>query len=221
MVLNGSLAATLDAVNEELFNGGSLSAAQAEEVSRWLAGRQRGSGSQAGLFVPTEYDYEEGTRLFTGEKLRTKLATRNVLTAEAGRVLALLGDPSPGVRGALERADGWLSRQCFAGTCTIGECAHSMAGLMRYLAAGEGAGREARLEGHVRTLSRCRNGKGRWQRFPFYYTLLALTEIDLPVAVEELRYAAPACRRFLRREADEDAYARRCRAVVQRALGAC
>jgi hypothetical protein len=221
MVVNESLAATIDGVNEALFNGGFLNGAQGEGTARWLAGRQHRSGSQAGMFTPTGYDYGQGIRLFTGEALRTKLATRNVLTAEAGRVLLLLGDPSPEVRETLERADDWLSRRCFAGTCIIGECAHSMVGLMRYLAAGGGMGREARLEGHVRLLSRYRDGKGQWRRFPFYYTLLALTEIELPAAVEELRYAAPAGRRFLRRKAQEGTYGRRRRAVVERALAAC
>ena len=41
------------------------------------------------------------------------------------------------------------------------------------------------------------DGRG-WRRFPFYYTLLALTEIDLPAARAELRWAAPAAERSLK-----------------------
>jgi hypothetical protein len=54
-----------------------------------------------------------------------------------------------------------------------------------------------------------------------YYTLLALSETDLPAAVEEMRYAAPACERFLRRSPKDDGFALRQRDVVERVLARC
>jgi hypothetical protein len=216
VIHHNSLAATLDAVNETLFNGRSLSKAEKEEAARWIASRQVEVGRQEGLFAPTEDDYQEGVKLFTGERLRTKLATRSVLTAEAARVLILfdMGED------ALERTNRWLLEQCFSSACTVGECAHSTIGLMRYLAVGGLADSEKRLNAHIAVLSRHREGKGRWRRFPFYYTLLALSESDLPAAVEEMRYAAPACERFLRRS-PKDGFAPRRRAVVERVLARC
>lgn len=214
IIHHSSLAATLDAVNEALFNDRSLSKAEKEEAAGWIAGRQVEAGQQSGLFAPTEDDYQEGVKLFTGERLRTKLAARNILTAEAARVLILIsmgGD-------ILEHTDRWLLEQCFSSTCTVGECAHSTVGLMRYLAAGGLANSEKRLNAHIAVLSRHRDGKGRWKRFPFYYTLLALSETDLPAAVEEMRYAAPACERFLRRSPKDDGFALRQRDVVERVL---
>jgi len=217
IIHHSSLAATLDAVNEALFNDRSLSKAEKEEAAGWIAGRQVEAGQQAGLFAPTKDDYQEGVKLFTGERLRTKLAARNILTAEAARVLILIsmgGD-------ILEHTDRWLLEQCFSSTCTVGECAHSAVGLMRYLAAGGLADSEKRLNAHITVLSRHRDGKGRWKRFPFYYTLLALSETDLPAAVEEMRYAAPACERFLRRSPKDDGFALRQRDVVERVLARC
>jgi hypothetical protein len=217
VIHHNSLAATLDAVNEALFNGRPLSKAEKEETARWIAGRQVEVGKQAGLFAPTEDDYQEGVRLFTGERLRTKLAARNILTAEAARALILCG------RGEdiLERTNRWLLEQCFASACTVGECAHATIGLMRYLAVGGLADSEKRLNAHIAVLSQHRDGQGRWRRFPFYYTLLALSETDLPAAVEEIRYVAPACERFLQRSPKNDVFAPRRRAVLQGVLARC
>ena len=211
-----SLAVTLDAVNEALFNGRSPSKAEKEEAARWIAGRQVEVGKQAGLFAPTEDDYQEGVRLFTGERLRTKSATRNILTAEAARALTLFdmdGD-------ILKHTNRWLLEQCFSSTCTVGECAHSTVGLMRYLTVG-GLDTEKRLNAHIAVLSQHRGGQGWWRRFPFYYTLLALSETDLPAAVEEMRYAAPACERFLQRSPKDDVFTARQQAVVERVLARC
>jgi hypothetical protein len=214
IIHHNSLAATLDAVNEALFNGRSLSKTEKEEAARWIAGRQVKVGKQAGLFVPTEDDYQEGIRLFTGEGLRTKLATRNILTEEAARTLILfdMGEE------VLERTDRWLLGQCFSSACTVGECVYSTVGLMRYLTVGGLDDSEKRLNAHIAVLSQHRDGKGRWRRFPFYYTLLALSETDLPAAVEEMRYAAPACERFLRRSPRDELFAPRQWAVVERVL---
>jgi hypothetical protein len=124
--------------------------------------------------------------------------------------------------GALERANRWMRDSCYAAHfCVAGECAHAGLGFMRYLAAGGLEDAEPRLDAHVEVLSRHRDGKGRWKRFPFYYTLLALCEADLPAAVEELRYAAPACERLLNRSSGNGAVSQRRRAIVQRALAAC
>jgi hypothetical protein len=94
---------------------------------------------------------------------------------------------------------------------------------MRYLATGGVDDAERWLQVHVQTLSQQQGSKGRWKRFPFYYTLLALLEIDLPSARDEMRYSAPACERYLRRSPTltDDVFYRRRRAIVQRVLGRC
>jgi hypothetical protein len=216
-----SLAATLDGINGALFQDRAISQAEMEEVLRWLAGRQYRSGPHAGLFAPTQNDYDAGVRLFTGEKLNTLLATRNVLGSEAARALVLSDLPPQETADILERLNRNMLRSCYAHSCVIGECAHSSVGLMRYLAVSKVDDAEQRLQLHVQTLSQQRNGKGRWKRFPFYYTLLALVEIDLPSAREETRYTAPACERFLRRSPTGDVFDQRRRVVVQKVLEHC
>jgi hypothetical protein len=70
----------------------------------------------------------------------------------------------------------------------------------------------------VRLLREHRDGSGRWRRFPFYYALLALSEMDGRKAVEEIRYAAPGLERMLRRSARGGRYDRRRRALAERVL---
>jgi len=213
-----SLAATLDGVNAAMFQERALIQAEMQAVFKWLAGRQYRSGPHAGLFAPTQGDYDAGVRLFTGEKLKTLLAARNVLGAEAARALALFDLPAPEAQDVIQRLDRNLLQACYSRACVLGECAHSAVGLMRYLATGKVDGAEQRLLMHIQTLARQRDGQGRWKRFPFYYTLLALLEIDLPSARDEMHYTAPACERYLRRSPTDDVFDQRRRAVVQRVL---
>lgn len=66
-----------------------------------------------------------------------------------------------------------------------------------------------------------RLGSGKWRAFPFFYAVLALTEIDLPGARVELRYAAPVLERYLRRPATDEVISRRRHGVAERALALC
>jgi hypothetical protein len=77
------------------------------------------------------------------------------------------------------------------GTCSVA--------LWRHLTASGIAGDQQRLENGLAELHRYRDGEGRWKRFPFYYTLLALSEMDIPGVREEIVYAGNVIERALRR----------------------
>jgi hypothetical protein len=100
-------------------------------------------------------------------------------------------------------------------------CGGCSVALWRHLAVGGLEDAERRLAAGMRALKSHRKGDGRWQRFPFYYTLLALSEIDLPAAVREMRYAAPSCERVLKRSAKGDRFDRRRRLLAERVLAKC
>jgi hypothetical protein len=70
----------------------------------------------------------------------------------------------------------------------------------------------------LRTLASCRSDGNRWKRFPFFYTLLALTELEIPEARTELRWAAPAAERSLKALGRTGRFSRRRRAVLEQAL---
>jgi len=222
-----SLALTVDALNEAFFSGRPLSKAEREQAAGWLAGRQGLPGSYAGMFAPTEQDRREGFRLFTGEPVTTRAGTAHVLGEEASRALILLDVKRASIRDALARAtEGMLERLRDAerrernmGRTWLGQycCGKCTAALWRHLAAGGLEHAERHLGAGMRALKIHRDGAGKWRRYPFWYTVLTLSELDPPLAAEELRHAAPAIERSLRR-AGGDRFAQRRRALAERVL---
>jgi hypothetical protein len=223
LVKAGSLTATLDGVNAALFAGEKLAKADRVEAARWIAGRQGLPGSYAGMFAPTERDFREGVRVFTGERMRTRAGTAHVLGEEAMRALVLFDVSDRGVQAALARARegmeaalrGLEAKGHAAGRYCCGTCSVAF---WRNLAVGGLARAERRLAQAMKELRAARLGDGKWRPFPFWYTLLALSEIALPGALAEVRYAAPVCERYLARPGKPDVFGQRRRAVAERAL---
>jgi hypothetical protein len=63
-----------------------------------------------------------------------------------------------------------------------------------------------------------RDGEHGWRRFPFWYTVLALSEMDNREAKAELKYAAPALERTARRAVPSALYAKRRHELAVRTL---
>jgi hypothetical protein len=215
-----SMAETLDGVSEALFWGRKLGKAEREEVAKWLASRQGMPGAYAGMFAPPE-DYRD-QRLATlfGERRSSRAGARLVLGNEACRALVLLDVGRKDVQEALASArEGMLSR---LGPLDSGNgmycCTSCTPAVWRNLAAGGVDGAEAYLASGVRTLRGRRLGDGKWQRFPFWYTLLALSEMPVEEAAEEVRYAVPVCEALLGRKAREGKYDERRRELARRVL---
>lgn len=221
-----SLAATLDSVNEAFFYGKGLAKGEKKEVARWIAGRQGLPRSYWEMFAPTEKDFKDGIKVFTGESVVSAVATSHILGEEACRSLILLDVPDENVQSALDRATkGMMSaleryeeKGYDAGFYCCGKCSAS---LWRNLAVGGLDKQGKRLASGLKALRSYRDGKGEWRRFPFFYTLLALSEIDAPAAIDEIRYTAKVCERYLARAPGDGKYDKRRRAVVGRALKMC
>ncbi|MDH5374368.1 MAG: hypothetical protein OEY40_00870 [Candidatus Bathyarchaeota archaeon] len=64
------------------------------------------------------------------------------------------------------------------------------------------------LDKGVENIKKERTPDGRWHGFPFYYTLLTLSEIDTPLAKAELKYASKIVERLLKRYQEEDRISR-------------
>jgi hypothetical protein len=221
-----SLAATLDALNEALFFGQRVTKTERADAAKWIASRQGLPRSYAGMFAPTDRDYSEGARVFTGERIASRVGTGHILGEEALRALLLLGADTVAVRTAVATAQvgleaalrGWEARGYGAGMYCCGACSCAY---WRNLSAGGLSRAERRLAMGMEELRARRLGTGRWRTFPFHYTVLALADIDLPGAMSELRYAAPVLERYLRRPAKEERYHLRRREAAERALARC
>ena len=215
-----SLSREIDRANAALSAGRVIPKEERAKLTAWILEQQVKTGRNAGAFAPTGAELRFGIRLYTGEAVRTKLAAWNVLTAEAARLLFLLsggvGDDVK-VRAAIERARSWLDVSCFVTRdCVIGECAHSLASHLRLMSASDEA--PSLLVRRVNILRQHRDGKGRWRRFPFYYTVMVLSETICEAARSELRYAVPACQRVRTRRTEDETYGARRRALLERVI---
>jgi hypothetical protein len=220
-----SLSQTVDAVNAALFGEQALPAAERKHVAGWLAARQGLPGAYADTFAGFPDERERGIVVFTGERI-TSASARHILGEETCRVLQQLGVSDGSVRAALERATvGLMARLERAATDPRNTnpgrfcCGKCTVGLWRHLLAGGLDRREERLRRGVRHLQDVRDGEGGWRAFPYWYTVLALSELDLPEARRELRYAAPTLERTAAKKPGRTVYAKRRHDVAGRTLG--
>lgn len=224
IINQNSLASTLDAVNEVFFYNRPLSKSERAQAAKWIASRQGLPGSYADMFAPTGKDFKNGLTLFTGEKVTTRAGLSHILGQESCRILLLLNVTSADVKSALQRATaGFMKpmKQYIVAEKGIYCCVNCSCALWRRLSVGGLENSERILAAGIKTLKSLRDGKGRWKRFPFYYTLLVLNEIELPSARKEMQYAAPACERLLKREAKRDKISKRRRILAERILENC
>ena len=221
-----SLAETLDSVNDALFCERVLTKSERGVVAGWIAERRGKPGSYAGMFAPTNNDRGNGVRVYTGEIVRSSAAIGHILGEEACRVLILLGVSDTAVKDALHRATHGMLRRLrqtedtrkvdgiyCCGICSVAYWRHVMVG---------GLDRnEERLAAGMTALRARRTDDGRWSRFPFYYTLLALSELDVGLAVDEMRHAAPLLQRYVRRKIVKAKFSERRRIICERILARC
>ncbi len=223
-IYRNSLAKTVDSVHDAFFFDLPKLKATTDEVARWIAGRQGEPGAYADMFAPSSHDAKCGIRLFTGEFLGPSASLRHVTGEEASRALILLNSRKPYVTSALERAtEGMMAslqraenmkKKWFCcGTCDPA--------LWRHITAGGLSGAEMWLSKGMKLLKAQRDDKGGWRRFPFYYTLLALSEVDLPAGRQEMRHAAKRIERLLARTKPTGAFSKRRIAVLERILAKC
>jgi len=192
-----SLAATVDAVNDVLFFGRAIPAAEKLKIAQWLASRQGEKHSYSGLPAPTDMDLN-GIKLFTGEPIATGAGVCHILGEEALRIMLFFGKKDAAVRRAIAQScESMLKRigSPYAGGYCCGKCSVAY---WRTLLAGGFDNQEVRLANGLKSLNKYRDGKGRWGHYPFYYTLLALSEMDSRQAIAEMRYAAPILERMRR-----------------------
>ena len=225
MLINvASLSQTVDAINAAQFDGRTLTTTERGQAARWIAGRQGLPGAYGGTFAGFPAERSRGIVLFTGERIASASA-RHILGEESSRALRHLHVRAPKVTRALEAADAGLLR-CLVraaedprhdnpGLFCCGKCS---VGLWRNLLAGGLDRREERLRRGASHLRSMRDGGHQWQKFPFWYTVLALSEMDSAEARRELKYAAPALERTASRPVPSAVYARRRHELAVRTL---
>jgi hypothetical protein len=225
-ISRSSLSQTVDAINAAYFDGHPPAASERAQAARWIAARQGLPGSYGGTFAGFAAERSNGIVLFTGERIASASA-RHILGEEASRALRLLRVHDQRVTRALDAADEGMMR-CLAraaenprkrnpGLYCCGKCS---VGFWRNVLAGGLDRREERLQRGALHLRSMRDGEHGWRKFPFWYTVLALSEMDNREAKAELKYAAPALERTASRAVPSATYARRRHELASRALAA-
>jgi hypothetical protein len=218
-----SLTTTLDTLNFAFFLGEALDAAQRREAALYIASWQGKAHAYRGMFGMPTTDFAQPLRLFTGEIVTSGASKCHIVGEECCRLLLLLAVDDPTVTAALRTAQAGLN-ECLTrhaekgGSCGTYCCGTCSVSFWRHLTAGGMDDQPHRLQEGVKVLSQHRLPNGQWRRFPFYYTLSALLEMDPATARPELRHAAPACERALGHIRIEEPYTSRRRLLLERAL---
>jgi hypothetical protein len=223
LINSTSLSKTVDAVHAARFEGRTLGAGERRRAAQWIAARQGLPGAYGNTFAgfPAE---RAGIVLFTGERIEHASA-RHILGEEASRALRQLRVRDAAATRALAAADEGLLR-CLAraaedprrtnpGLFCCGKCS---VGLWRNLLAGGLDRQDERLQKGAAHLRSMRKGSSEWRKFPFWYTVLALSEMDNAAANAELKYAAPELTRVANRPVPASPYARRRHELAVRTL---
>ena len=213
-----SLAATLDSASEAFFYQKPIPATQRQEAASMLVSRQIHSGSNFGFFILFTTETEARSTLFSGEQLLTDFARSHIQLIESARVLALLGVDNDEVIHSIRVADQLMGTFCYSKFCPKGECKSLTIAYMRYLSSCNTKDSITRLNSLLSKLPGHRDGKGKWIGFPYFFTLLMLSEVDDPLVSQELHYAAPLCKKHREQLGSVDPISIRRQAIITKAL---
>jgi hypothetical protein len=211
-----SLVNTIDNINEKYLYAETIKPQVGLEAARWIITRKGEKGSYRGMFAPTPSDFEQGIRVFTGEKLVCASA-RHIMGQEAARATWLLGRQDPDVREAYTHATTWMHtvpdfQQ--TGTFCCGRCTLAF---WRHFWVGNFENKEGAISKGLETMRAYRLGDGKWHRFPFFYAVYTLLDLELEPAHAELRYARPVIERYLK-NSRPGVYSQRRVTIFQKAL---
>lgn len=223
LINKNSLASTLDNYFDAVYKEKIIPAAEKNKLAMWIASRQGEKNTYANMPAPTAYDYKNGFRLFTGEKIDMKASIGHILGEESMRALYMLNVKNKTVQSAIIKSRLGLNKAIKfntekmnypAGWYCCGKCS---AAYWRNISA-EGIEKNRRiLKAGMKVLNKMRDGKGKWRRFPFYYTVLSLTGINLPEAKKEIEYARNGLMRMAKIK-PKNKYDERKRAIAKNAL---
>jgi hypothetical protein len=192
-----SLVSTLDHTNAKFLLGETIPAGEGLKTARWIASRLGEKGSYRGMFAPTPADFEQGVHVFTGEKLVCASA-RHIMGQEASRVVWLLGRQDALVRKAYEQATRWMHEEPYFLETGLFCCGRCTLAYWRHFSVGDFKNKEALLLKGIKKMQEYRLANGKWRRFPFFYTIYTLVDLDFDPALSELRYARPAMEKYLK-----------------------
>jgi hypothetical protein len=206
-----SLWGTVDQINHSYYFRETIPTKRKRELASWIADRIQEEGGYNGLFAPTNHDYENTVRTFTGEPVTSRAGKAHLLGEEALHSLVLLNVHNTHVDKAKEVAiniihDIVLQNEVEGKWCGFFCCGKCTVSYWRNLIHESIPFSRPRLMKGLEDLKSLRDGNGRWKRFPFYYTLLAIGDMSSEMVKDELLYIRPVLERLSRRSHTKDSY---------------
>lgn len=221
------LSEAIDRVNAAHFWNDELSATERKQLARTISDAHAKPGAYANTFALAPSDASAGVLLFTGERA-VSASAKHISGEEACRALRLLNVADKSIRQNLHDATSSLSKcldraeadkeHRMGGSAGLFCCGRCSVAVWRHILAGGFDRHEERLRAGVSHLKQLRDGKGKWQYFPFWYTLSALVEMDAPEAIAEIDYAKSTLRRAASKTKSKDEFDRRRSEIARRAL---
>jgi hypothetical protein len=220
-----SLATTLWNLEEARLAGETAATPRVAQALEWVVDRHHQPRAYAGLlFAPTAIDLNELRAIPTGEGGGLgKAGVTHILGEEAVRCLELWG-----VRDGWDR-DEVVDHICrkFRSNPSHGKvrpgyfcCLRCSVARWRAIAAARPTGWRAVLEDAARILGEADlTGSGRWVRWPFHYTVLALSEFPDDLAAPQRKRIRDAAERLLPRLKGTDRVVGFRRRALQWAVG--
>jgi hypothetical protein len=217
----------IDAVNDVCFWDGKLAASDRVRIAKQIASTQGKPGAYAATFALDATERKKGIRLFTGE-ITQSAAARHIAGEEACRALLLLDvndkpvkdvltSASQSLLDVLRRSEREHKDSTMGGNPGTFCCCRCSVSVWRHITAGGLDRAEDRLAGGLRKLKQYRSD-GRWGAFPFWYTLSALVEMDIPQVKSEIKSVASLLERAAKRTSSANVYEERRSEVARRCL---
>ena len=215
-----SLSETLGRINEAFFLGETIDFAEAAQAGEWIRGRLGKGIHYGGGFGLLPSEVERGVYTFTGEPLHAA-SMRHITTEEACRVLNLLkpriNQPMPELQVATDLLRASVRQSLEAGApegffC----CGPCSVAVWRHVNGGGLSEYGKQIPNGLKVLKEHRRGDGTWRRYPFYFTLSALVEMDPDLVSDELQYVRPRVNRLLKRSHAHPVFGPRRRAILER-----
>jgi hypothetical protein len=174
------------------------------EIADFIVNQHRAPRAYAGTFAPTEMDLRQDLRLFTGERVKSGAGKCHMIGEEASRILRKLEVTSSNIETTLQEADQGLQNRINdhmtkqGGTFGAYCCKTCSCALWLNLASGGLNNNINMLKAGLSFLKNYRDNNDRWARFPYYYTLYVLNEIDPVLAMDEIKYSAKSIEKRLK-----------------------
>lgn len=221
------LSEAIDRVNATHFWNEKLSTTERKQLARTISDAHAKPGAYANTFALAPSEASTGLLLFTGERA-VSASAKHISGEEACRALRLLNVADKSIRKNLDEATKSLmncldraesdNEHRMGGNPGLFCCGRCSVAVWRHILAGGFDRHQERLRAGVSHLKKLRDGKGKWQYFPFWYTISALAEIDGPEAIAEIDYAKSTLRRAASKTKSKDEFDRRRSEIARRAL---